>query len=77
MLAQWEYKRRHDWVSRKIHWKVCRKIGFDVNEKWYKHEPEKVAENGSWKILWDFTMQTDHVIQARRSDMVITDKTKK
>ena len=34
MLAQREYKRRHDWVGRKIHWEVCRKTGFDVNEKW-------------------------------------------
>ena len=34
MLAQREYKRRHDWVGRKIHWEVCRKIDFDVNEKW-------------------------------------------
>ena len=56
MLAQREYKRRHDWVGRKIHWEVCRKISFDVNEKWYKREPEKVVESDSWKILWDFTI---------------------
>ena len=55
---------------------VCRKIGLDLNEKWYKHEPEKVVENDSWKILWDFTIQTDHVIEARRPDIVIIDKTK-
>ena len=66
----------HDWVARKIHWEVCRKIGFDVNEKWYKHEPEKVVENDSWKILWDFTIQTDHAIEARKPDMVIIHKTK-
>ena len=58
-----------------MHWEVCRKIGFIVNEEWYKHEPEKVVENDSWKI-WDFTVQTDHVIEARRPDMVIIDKTK-
>ena len=33
-------------------------------------------ENGSWKILWDFTIQTVHVIEARKHDMVITAKTK-
>ena len=76
MLAQRDYKRRHDWFGRKIHWKVCRKIGFDVNEKWYKHEPERVVENDSWKILWDVTIQTNHVIEVRRPDMVIIDKTK-
>ena len=58
MLGQREYKRRHDWVVRKILWEVCTEICFDVNEKWYKHEPEKVVENESWKILWDFTIQT-------------------
>ena len=51
MLAQREHKRRHDWVGRKIHWEVCRKICFDVNEKWYKHEPEKVVENDPWNLL--------------------------
>ena len=51
VLAQREYKSRRDWVGRKIYWEVCKKINFDVNEKWYKHEPEKVVENDSWKIL--------------------------
>ena len=76
MFAQREYKTRHDWVGRKMHWSVCRKIGFDVNENWYKHEPEEVVENDSWKILWDVTIQTDQVIEARRPDLVIINKTK-
>ena len=76
MSAKREYKRRQDWLGRKIHWEECRKIGFDVNEKWYKHKPEKVVESDSWKILWDFTIQTDHVIEAKRPDMIIIDKTK-
>ena len=41
-----------------------------------KNEPEKVVENDSWKILSDGTIQTDHVIEARRLDMVQIDKTK-
>ena len=45
MLERREYKKRHEWVSRKIHWEICKKVGFDVNEKWYKHEQEKVMEN--------------------------------
>ena len=61
-----DYKGRHGWVGRKIQWEVCRKIGFDINEKWYKHEPEKVVENDSWKILCNVTIQPDHVIEARR-----------
>ena len=70
MLAQREYKRRHGWVGRKTHLEVTRKIGFDVNEKCYKHESEKVVKNDSLKIFWDFTMQTDYVIEARRPDKI-------
>ena len=76
MLAQREYKRRHDQVGRKKHCEECRKTGSDVNEKQYKHEPEKEVENNYWKKLWDVTVQTDPVIQARRLYMVIIDKTK-
>ena len=50
-----------------IHWEVCRKIGFDVNEKWYGDEPEKVEENDSWKILWDFTKL---IISLRQEDLI-------
>ena len=51
ILAQREYKRRYDCLGRKVHWEVCRKVGFDINEKLHRHEPEKVVGNDSWKIL--------------------------
>ena len=73
-LAQKEYKRRHDWVGKRIHWEVCRKIGIDVKPNWYEHQPEAVQENERYKILWDFNIQTDHVIEARRPDMIVIDK---
>ena len=50
-LAQKEYKRRHDWLGTKIHWKICRKYGTEVKEKWYEHKPEVVMENDKSKIL--------------------------
>ena len=31
-------------------------------------------ENDKCKILWDFTIQTDHIIQARRPDIVLVNK---
>ena len=73
-MAQKEYKRRHDWVGKKVHWEVSKRCGFDVNEKWYEHEPDAVSENNDFHILWDFEVQTDHVIEARRPDMIVTDK---
>ena len=73
-MAQKEYKNRHDWVGRRIHWDICRKFGVHVSEKWYNHEPESVIENDTCKVLWDFTIQTDHVIEARRPDLILIKK---
>ena len=36
--------------------------------------PESVLENEDYKLLWDFSVRTDHEIVARRSDLVIIDK---
>ena len=32
-IAQWEYKARHDWVGKVIHWEMCRKFKFDHTNK--------------------------------------------
>ena len=37
-------------------------------------EPESVLDNEDYKILWDFSIQTDHVIEARRPDLVLVNK---
>ena len=76
MLAQREYKRRHDCVGRKIHWELRRKYGLAAAERWHEHQPDTVTENDSCKLLWDFNVQTDHVIQARRPDVTLIDKEK-
>ena len=77
ILAQREYRRRHGCVGRKIHWELCRKYGLAASERWYEHQPETVTENDSCKLLLDFSIQTDHVIQARRPDVILIDKGKK
>ena len=76
-LAQKEYKRRHDCVARALHWDLCKQAGFPHAGRWYEHSPEPVMENTNYKILWDFSIQTDHVIQARRPDLVFIDKKNK
>ena len=49
-----------------IYWKLCKKLKFDLTNKWYFHNLESVLENETHKILWDFKIQTDHLISARR-----------
>ena len=73
-LAQKEYKRRHDNLGKTVHWKLARKCNFEAGDKWYKHEPETLLENEDYKILWDFSVDTDRVIEAWRTDLVVVDK---
>ena len=75
-LAQKEYKRRHDSVGRHVNWQFYEKLGFSRAKLWYEHEPESVAENENFKISWDFTIQCDHIIEARRPNIVVVDKVK-
>ena len=74
--AQKEHKRRHDWFGTKIHWEICKKYGIEVKEKWHRHKPEVVMEKGKCKILWDFTVHTDHEIYGRRPDVIVVQKDK-
>ena len=41
------------------------------------HNPTPVIENDSHKLLWDLNIQTDHLIPARRPDLIIINKKKK
>ena len=61
-------------LGKTVYWKPARKYNTEVVDKWYEHEPESVLENEDYKILWDFSIQTDHVIEARRPDLAVVDK---
>ena len=76
-LAQQEYKARQDWVGKVIHWDMCKKFKFDHTNKWYMHNPTPVLKNDSHKLQWDFDIQTDHLIPARRPDLIIINNKKK
>ena len=41
------------------------------------HNPAPVLENDAHKILWDFNIQTDNLIPARRPDLIIINKKRK
>ena len=56
-LAQKEYKTRHDWVSKVIHWKMYKKFKFDHRNKWYLYNPTSVLENDTHKLLWNSDIQ--------------------
>ena len=41
------------------------------------HNPAPVLENARHKLLWELNMQTDHLIPARRPDLIIINNKKK
>ena len=53
-LVQKEYKTRHDWVGKVIHWELCKKIKFNHMDKGYINNPASVLEKETYKLLWDF-----------------------
>ena len=61
-------------VGKKIHWLLSKKYRLECTDKWYQNCPGPVAENEEVKILWDFMIQTDRVIEHRRSDIVVVEK---
>ena len=41
------------------------------------HKPESILENETHKILWDFEIQSHHLIPARRPNLVIIERKRK
>ena len=74
-LVQKVYKTRHDRVEKVINKELCKRLKFDHTTKWCMHNPESILENETHKIFWNFEIQTDHIIPARRPDL--TDFNKK
>ena len=57
-----------------IYWELCKKIKFDSSNKLYMHNQESVQENETHKLSWDFEIQTDTLILARRPDLEIVNE---
>ena len=74
LLAQTVYVSPRKDVVFAIHWSLCNSCGFLRCDDWWQHHPELVLENDGYKLLYDFNIFTDHMIQARRPDLVYVDK---
>ena len=49
-------------------WQTCKEYNNNM------HNPAPVLENNTHKLLWDFDICTDHLITARRPDLIIINK---
>ena len=70
-LAQKEYKTRHNWVSKVIHWELYKQF---KQTNGIRTTQDLSLENETHKPLWDFEIQTDHLISARRPELLILNK---
>ena len=69
ILAQNQYDTRHNWVGKVILWEMCKKYKFDRTNKWYMQNPASGQVNDTHKLLWDFDIQTDPLIPARKQTL--------
>ena len=67
---------RYDWIGKVIHVKLCKKLKFEYNTKLYRHKQESVWENVTNKILWDFAVETNHLIPPSRQNIVMINNKK-
>ena len=61
-------------MGKVIYWELYKKLKLDPTNKWEMDKPESILENEMHKLLWDFEIQTDHLILARQPDQVIANK---
>ena len=61
-------------MARYVHWQLCGKAELERADQWYKHTPEQVVENTDFKVLWDFNVQCDRMVEARRPDIIFVDE---
>ena len=73
VLAQRQYKLRHDLVGRRVHWEICRKHAIACTDKWYEHVPENTttSADGNVEILWDVEIKTGKKVKHNRPDIVV------
>jgi hypothetical protein len=78
VLAQSEYKKRHDIFAKIIHMNLALKFNLLKNtQPHYNYKPESCLENDNYKLYFDRTVLTDIHIKHNRPDIIILNKQQK
>jgi hypothetical protein len=78
VLAQSEYKKRHDIFAKIIHMNLAVKFNLlKDTQPHYIYKPESCLENDNYKLYFDRTVLTDIHIEHNRSDIIILNKQQK
>jgi len=76
VLAQREYRRRHDKMGLRVYWELCGKYGIKRSDKWYVEVPDpvRVSDDGKFEIWWDQKVVTPTALEHNRPDVVVIDR---
>ena len=76
MLAQREYRRRHDRMGLRVYWELCGKYGIKRSDRWYEEVPDdvRVSSDGQYEIWWDRAVITTKKLEHNRPDVVVIDR---
>ena len=76
VLAQTEYRRRHDRMGLRVYWELCGKYGVKRHERWYEETPDEIrrSEDGNYEIWWDRKVVTPTHMEHNRPDVVVIDR---
>jgi hypothetical protein len=78
VLAQSEYKKRHNIFAKIIHMNLAVKFKLlKDTQPHYIYKPESCLENDNYKLYFDRTVLTDIHIQHNRPDIIILNKQQK
>ena len=78
-LANNVYTTRHNNVAKFVHLRLGEKCKLleEGKHRWYNHEPNSVYENETYKLLWDFLIQTDKKLKHNKLDIILYNKKEK
>ena len=68
--------KEYDWMGKLIYLELRKWVRYYYADKWYINKPETVQENKTHKFLWDFEIQKDQSIPARKRDQELINKNK-
>ena len=76
-LAQKQYKRRQDKVSRRVHLELCKRHGGKSSDRWYEHKSANVVENDEVELYWHLTIQRNMTVADNWPDIILVEKAKR
>ena len=74
MLAASTYLYRHNFFAGALQWHLLKEYSIPPNSK--SHKPPPVIETSQVKILWDFSLESDHHHLSNHPDIVVFDYSK-